>query len=392
MKILLFGSAFNPPHNGHLNLINEAVKAKKPDIVLLVPTGVPVHKKINDCSSDNRLKMAYAFSEYVEAKCKVLTYEIKRKKPSYTIDTVRHINKKYPDCEIDLLIGGDMLLYFSKWYNYTELLCHCNIVAAVRENGDRRPITSVITAIRNLGGSAELLTIKPFVLSSSDIRARLRSQQDCTKLVPTKVLDIICKGKLYRPPHLRTLARQVEKELSPKRYHHTLMVCKMAICLARINCIPTYKVCAAALLHDVAKEFSHEKMLQLIKEDGIINKLHEIPFSTLHGYAGAAFAKKEMMVDDEEILCAVRYHTTARKEMTIYDKIVYLADMVSEDRNYKEVIELRNLAMTDINKALLRSLELSICWLKRDNKQISPHTLQAIEDLKGQIFEEKQKN
>ncbi len=387
MKVLLFGSAFNPPHNGHLNLINEAVRARTPDLVLLVPTGNPVHKKISDCPADSRLRMATSFAEYVEANCKVLNYEIKRKKPSYTIDTIHHIIRKYPGCEIDLLIGGDMLQYFSKWYNYTEIMRLCNIVAAVREHGDRRPITSIITAIRGLGGNADLLSIKPFVLSSGEIRDRLRSLQDCSKLVPPAVLDIIKKNKLYRPPHLRTLARHVEMVLSPKRYHHTMMVCKMAICLARINNIPTYKVCAAALLHDVAKEFSHEKMLQLIKEGGIINKLQEIPFSVLHGYAGAEYAKKEMLVSDEEILSAIRCHSTAKAGMTACDKIVYLADMVSEDRSYKEVTELRTLAMTDLDAGLLKSLELSLHWLRRDNKQISPHTLQAIEELKGIVFE-----
>ncbi len=166
------------------------------------------------------------------------------------------------------------------------------------------------------------------------------------------------------------------------------MVCKMAICLARVHQIPTYKVCAAALLHDVAKEFSHENILQLIKESGIIIECQELPSFVLHGYAGAQYAKQSLGVADEEILSAIRCHSTGKTGMTTLDKIIYLADMVGEDRSFKEVTELRKLAIDDLDAAMIKSLELSLFWLKRDNKRIAPQTKQALDELKGSRIEE----
>ncbi len=389
MKILMFGSAFNPPHNGHLRLINEAIKKRNPDLVLLVPTGNPAHKKIADCPQHSRLRMAHELAGIADEKCEVLDYELKKKTISYTINTIHHIQKKYPECEIDLLIGGDMLLYFLNWYSYTEIIKSCTIVAAMRENEDIEKISSVIEKIRGFGGNVELLRFEPFVISSREIREKLRQSKDCSHLIPKEVLEIIKVDKLYRPIHLRTISQHVKELMSPKRYHHTLMVCKMAIRLARIKGVELYKVCAAALLHDVAKEFSQEKMLQLMQEDDIIIEWQDIPCSIRHGYAGAAYAKKELFINDEEILWAIRCHSTGKKNMTVLEKIIYLSDMISEDRSYKEVTRLRELAMKDMDAALLASLELSLFWLSRDKKDISPNTVEAIEELKGKVIEEK---
>ncbi len=388
MKILMFGSAFNPPHNGHLTLINEAVAARKPDLVVLVPTGNPVHKNMPPCPKKIRLKMSRALACLVNCECTVLDYELKRNKPSYTIDTLLYLRKKYPGFKIELLMGSDMLLYFSKWHRYKEIINLCTIVAAIRDDVDSRRVTSVVMAINNLGGDALLLSMKPFVISSGEIRTRLQLSQDCSELIPDRVLEIVTEEKLYRAVHLRTIARKVEKQLSAKRNHHTLMVCKMAIKLARKNGVNNYKACAAALLHDVAKEFSQEKMLQLIKNSGIMIKWQDLPFSVWHGFAGAEFAKQELMVLDEEILSAIRWHSTGKAGMSKLDKIIYLSDMVSEDREFAELADLRTMALLDLDTALLASLELCLHWLSQDSKPISTYTLQAIDELKGKIIEQ----
>ncbi len=390
MKIILFGSAFNPPHNGHVTLINEAVKQRAPDIVILVPTGNPVHKKIPNNTKKARLKMSMELAKLVGCKCLVSDYEIKRKKPSYTLDTLLHIKKKYPGSSVELLIGSDMLLYFSKWHRYTEIIKLCTVVAAARDDVDRRMVTSVITAINNLGGNALLMPINPVVISSGEIRRMVQQSQDFSELVPNKIVQIIKSEKLYRPLHLRVIAKHAEKQLSAKRYHHTLMVCKMAIKLANINGVNRYKACVAALLHDVAKEFSQENMLQLLKNSDIITKWKDVPFSIWHGFAGAEYAKQELMVLDEEILSAIRWHSTAKAGMSKLDKIIYLADMVSEDRDFAQLPELRQKVFVDLDGALLDSLKLCLDWLSRDAKPISPYTLQALEELKGTIIEQEE--
>ncbi len=143
--------------------------------------------------------MAQEIARLIDCRCEVLDYELRNRGPSYTINTIRHILKCYPNATINLLIGSDMLLYFSNWYCYTEIIKLCTIIVAVRDDIDRRKITSVIMAIKNLGGNAEFMPMEPFVVSSSEIRDTINSLGDCSKLVPKGVLNIIKKDKLYRP-------------------------------------------------------------------------------------------------------------------------------------------------------------------------------------------------
>ncbi len=382
MKILLFGSGFNPPHNGHLALLQLAVACQKPDLVLLVPTGNPPHKKIIMSSPNGRFKMAQELAKLLSVKCEVLDFELKRKRLSYTFNTLRYIKKRFPVSEIDLLMGSDMLFHLNKWHRYTDLIKICNIVAAVRADEDRRRVTSAAVAIKGLGGKVAILPLDPIETSSSEVRRLIQARLPFDHLVPEGVVKVIKSEKLYRPIHLRTLSASVKKLMSAKRYNHTMMVCKMAIILSREHGYDIYKAAAAALLHDIAKEFSREKMLQLLSSGGIMSRWQDTPFPIWHGFAGAEYSKKELGVLDEDILNSIRFHSVGRKGMTTLDKIIFLSDMVSDDREYQEVHALRQLAIKDIDQALLEALMLNLEWLRRDGKDVTVHTIEAIEELK----------
>ncbi len=385
----MFGSGFNPPHSGHLALLRLAISQRNPDLVLLVPTGNPPHKKIVMSSPKARLAMTKELAKLLPVQCEVLDFELNNKRISYTYNTLRHVKKLFKDSHIDLLMGSDMLFYFNKWHRYGDIIRLCTIVAAVRQDEDRRSVTSAAVAIKNMGGSVDILPLKPVITSSSEVRRLIQSNLPYEHVVPDEISQIIASERLYRPIHLRTLSLEIKNLMSKKRYHHTIMVCKMAINLARRNHYSIYNAAAAALLHDIAKEFSREKMLQLLADGGIMIRWQDTPFPIWHGFAGAEYAKKKLGVLDESILDAIRFHSIGRKGMTTLDKIIFLADMVSEDREYDEVDDLRAKALVNLDAAVLDSLVLNLSWLRRDNKDITVQTLEAIEEMKALTHPEK---
>src|SRR5699024_3236974 len=138
-------------------------------------------------------------------------------------------------------------------------------------------------------------------------------------------------------------AEQLAKNtLSEKRFIHTINVKKMAVKLAKMNGVSEEKAAIAALLHDIAKEMPKDKLLQILEDNAIIaeNAKNEAP-AVWHGVCAAILAKNIYGVDDEDILSAIKFHTIGKKNMSALDKIIYMADMVCEERDYPEVETLR---------------------------------------------------
>ena len=173
----------------------------------------------------------------------------------------------------------------------------------------------------------------------------------------------------------KALARRT---LSQRRYEHTLNVRRLAVRLAKIHHVDVEKAALAALLHDIAKEMPKDQMLQLFSENAIISgNIAQRLFPVWHGHAAAILARTQYGVDDEEILSAIRCHTTGRSGMTPLDKVIYLADMASEERSYPEAEQLRARAEKNLDAAVLDGLGMTIAWNKQQGKQLDPETLEA---------------
>ena len=169
-----------------------------------------------------------------------------------------------------------------------------------------------------------------------------------------------------------------KRTLSQRRYEHTLNVRRLAVRLAKIHHVDVEKAALAALLHDIAKEMPKDQMLQLFSENAIISgNIAQRLFPVWHGHAAAILARTQYGVDDEEILSAIRCHTTGRSGMTPLDKVIYLADMASEERSYPEAEQLRARAEKDLDAAVLDGLGMTIAWNKQQGKQLDPETLEA---------------
>lgn len=171
----------------------------------------------------------------------------------------------------------------------------------------------------------------------------------------------------------------LKQKLTPSRLYHSICVAEQARKLAEIFGADAEKAYTAGLIHDIMRYEPPENMLKLIDEDGK-HKLTESERKitvTLHAVAGEVYLRTKMGVTDEEILSAVRYHTTGKENMSLLEKIIYVADLTSEDRNYPDVDEVRAIAQQSLEKATLRGLSFTIESNVKENKPIHIDTVKA---------------
>lgn len=153
----------------------------------------------------------------------------------------------------------------------------------------------------------------------------------------------------------------LKNRLSQKRYTHSLNVAEECRKLAVKYGEDPDKAYYAGLIHDICKENSADEQKQLIIESGFSVCREELETHSLwHAIAGAYFIKKEFGIEDIDIINAVRFHTAGRAGMTRLEEIVYLGDLISADRDYKDVDKMRKLSYSDLNKAMFEAFAFAI--------------------------------
>lgn len=170
----------------------------------------------------------------------------------------------------------------------------------------------------------------------------------------------------------------LQDNLVKGRYLHTLGVVETAIKLAKLHGVDLKKAEIAALSHDIAKNVPKEDLLSIINENNIDLSIYEENTKELwHSIAGPVLAKKHFYIEDEEILSAIRWHTTGKENMSKLDKIIYLADMVEPSRNFPGVEELRKDCEEDLDKAMLNALTHTIKYLLDKGCLVDINTVNA---------------
>lgn len=161
-------------------------------------------------------------------------------------------------------------------------------------------------------------------------------------------------------------------DIGEKRFKHCLRVMETAL---KLNSkIDEDKVKTAAILHDCAK-YNEDKYMKLYSN--LIDP-YQVQFkAVLHSFLGAELAKKEYNINDNEVLDAIRYHTTGRADMSELEKIIYLADAIEPNRDYPGVDVIRKLVKKDIDQAILYSLDHNITYIIEKNNLIHPLTIDA---------------
>lgn len=198
-KIILFGGTFDPPHKGHMTLLSGAIEAVQPNLVLVEPAGTPPHKRAGDTPAQHRLAMCACFLPLFSA-VELDDTEIRRAGKSYTIDTVRTMNERYPGAQLYLPMGSDMLLWFRNWVSYKELLRRVVLVAHVRTGEDAAPMRAYAETLRAEGGKILFAQAPVFPVSSTEIRDKIARGEPVDDLLPQSVAAYIAAHGLYRAP------------------------------------------------------------------------------------------------------------------------------------------------------------------------------------------------
>ncbi len=170
----------------------------------------------------------------------------------------------------------------------------------------------------------------------------------------------------------------LKARLTPQRLYHSICVAEKAQYLAEKFGYDTEKAYTAGLVHDIMRYESPEKMIELIESDGqTLTEFEKNITVTLHAVAGEVYLRKSLNVTDKDILSAVRYHTTGKEDMSLLEKIIYVADLTSDDREYPDVNEVRVMAESSLEKTCLRGLSFTIEDNARKCKPIHIDTLKA---------------
>ncbi|MDE6005058.1 MAG: bis(5'-nucleosyl)-tetraphosphatase (symmetrical) YqeK [Oscillospiraceae bacterium] len=170
----------------------------------------------------------------------------------------------------------------------------------------------------------------------------------------------------------------LERTLSAKRFRHSCNVARASKLLAQQYGADIQKAYFAGLVHDICKEMPFEKQYEFVIAGDFKPDFAELHSKKLwHGIAGAYFLKTEFHIEDEDILNAVRFHTVGRANMSILEEIIYIADMISEERDYKGVDKMRRLAQKNLHSAMLEALQDTVSSVMKKNGFVPVYTIEA---------------
>lgn len=168
----------------------------------------------------------------------------------------------------------------------------------------------------------------------------------------------------------------LRSRLSDYRYQHSLCVAKAAVELAERYGADAEKAFLAGLLHDITKEANREEHFALFASGQVaLTKAESVNPKLWHAMSAPVFLKEKLNIADEEILTAVRYHTTARAGMSLLEKVIYIADFISADRDYDDVEVVRALAKQSMEETMLYTLDYSIRELLARKRAIHPDSI-----------------
>ncbi|MDD5382583.1 MAG: bis(5'-nucleosyl)-tetraphosphatase (symmetrical) YqeK [Candidatus Margulisbacteria bacterium] len=171
---------------------------------------------------------------------------------------------------------------------------------------------------------------------------------------------------------------KLKQVLDPERFEHSLRVEASALKLAEKHHVPAGKVSLAALLHDYARQYSRQELLEQAKKYRLaIDPVAEFEPKLLHAELSALLAKKDFQVSDKAILEAIKKHTLGSPGMSKLEKIIYLADHIEEGRDFAGVKRVRQLAVKDLDRAIAESAGQMLKYLLAKGLPIHPLTVQT---------------
>lgn len=385
-RIGIMGGTFNPIHSGHIRMALEAQKAAGLDQVLVLPSGVPPHKQGIAPAEDRwRMVCAACAQESALTPCRM---ELDREGTTYTVDTLSILREKYPRADFFYIIGTDSLMELHTWRRVDDLLKMCTFLVCPRvckhsPEAQRQQLQDLTAR----GGRFQMLNMDVITVASTDIRAALQ-EGGATPLLPVPVREYCAVKGLYGMSPRISDAEQwlamLFRDLTVKRFAHTLAVADTARHLAQVHHLDVLKAEIAGLLHDCAKCLPLKDMQALAQDKQLTQDESLLESSALlHSVTGAYLAEHQYNVHDPEILSAIACHTTGKPGMTALDMTVYLADKIEPTRQSYPLLDMvRVMARLSLSRAITASMEGTASYVRKGGKPLHPMTMETLAWLK----------
>lgn len=397
MKIGIYGGTFDPPHLGHMAGAEQIKEILGLDTLILVPAKNPPHKALEAESAppEDRLAMVELMAQGLDPAGGVTVdrQELIRTGKSYTAETVTQIAAQHPEDELWLVMGSDMFLTFHSWYRPQDICALAGICGFTRVPGeDASPMKAQAKRLEESFGARTRVVALPedVDVSSSDVRRLLREgrHREVSQLLWSQVYGYILRKGLYGVRReLKSLPDYQLRAVSysmmrAKRIPHVQGTEQEAVRLAERWGANVAYARRAAILHDCTKYYTVEEHFALCRQYGVeLDPLERQSEKLLHAKTGAALAC-HWFGEPVEVQAAIYYHTTGKGNMSLLEKILYLADYMEPHRDFPGVEKLRALAYTDLDGAVALGCEMSIQEMEEKKREVHPNTRAALESLR----------
>ncbi len=362
MKILVFGGSFDPVHKGHVALFKRALKQVNPDVAHIVPAYHSPFKAKSPTPFRLRMKMLKEAFKNAGSNIIFDDYERKQGGMTYSYQLVKYLKERYSNAEIYLLVGTDCLNDLHNWKNPQYIFDNATVIAGKRKGYDENP------------AAFKHIFLPGFFpkLSSSRVRAHIWACGEIPSTVPHAIAHTIFQNKLYG----LNVHQWLKAHLKPNRYLHSKNVAEMAAAFSDIYDVKVEDAVKAGILHDAGKGFSNQTLIEFCKKNRI-----KVPYfedickcepALLHSYASSWIARHEFDIRNKDILQAISEHTLGSLHMSTLSKILFVADISSKDRKYKDAFVIRNLALQDLDKALLYAANRKLLFTIDSQKWLCP--------------------
>lgn len=377
-KTIVFGGSFDPVHVEHTNILKAAVRELCADKVIVVPTKNPPHKSASKTPFSDRAEMARIAFSKVSANVIVDDIENRNDGVNYSSDNLPVLEKKYG--KFVYVIGGDSLLALESWHEPEFIVRNFEIAVFDRE-GYQSAKDKAAELNEKWNGKIRILEYVGKEVDSHTIRDRLMLKADVSGL-DENVGRYIKSRNLYSEFFL--CVDKAATYLDTKRLVHSKNTALVALSLNRNFCpkIDEDKVLLAGLLHDVGKMYDKTELPKTIK--------NAIPSDSIgtpvqHQFVSAEIVKNDFHISDEDVLNAIRFHTTGRENMSQFEKLIYVSDLISYERNFQGVESLRKAVYNDFEKGFITCLTYSRDYVVETGRAIYPLTDKAINFYKENL-------
>lgn len=398
MKIGILGGTFDPIHNTHIYMAQQVLKSLFLDKVYLMPAFCPPHKNGKKITSEShRINMIKLATEGL-AGIDYSDFEIQNKL-SYTADTLTALKEKHPADEFYFIIGGDSISSFESWYHPEIILEKASIVVIRRNDESSKSLNEVVKKITSKFHSVMMknntgITILETAVSDISSGFIRKHPLDASKnMLSLKVYQYILENQLYTDNNknmawsVGEIKNDLKKVLKEHRYQHTLGVADTAKMMAEVFDVNPNMAYLAGLLHDCAKYYTNSQLLDICRKENIsISECEKKAPYLLHGKVGAWIAEHKYMIEDTDILNAVKWHTTGKADMTKLEQIIFCADYIEPGRCIQPNLSyLRKIADEDLDLLTFHIVDDTLTYLKANDKLIDNYTEEAHRFYKKKI-------